>query len=39
MDKTDMVVYDIVLTEDEFELLLEDEELCDEFLDEVMELF
>ena len=34
-----MVVYDIVLTEDEFELLLEDEELCEEFLDEVMGLF
>ena len=39
MEKTDLVVYDIVLSEDEFELLLEDEELCDEFLDEVMELF
>ncbi|MBR0369731.1 MAG: hypothetical protein IJH63_03265 [Methanobrevibacter sp.] len=36
---SDVVVYDIVLSEDEYELLLEDEELCDEFLDEVMELF
>ncbi|WP_295591665.1 hypothetical protein [uncultured Methanobrevibacter sp.] len=33
-----MVVHDIELTEEEYELLLEDEELCEEFFDELMEL-
>lgn len=34
-----MVVYDIELTEEEYEMLLEDEELCEEFLEEVFELY
>ena len=33
-----MIVHDIELTEEEYELLLEDEELCEEFFDELMEL-
>ena len=33
-----MVVHDIELTEEEYELLLEDEELCEEFFDELMGL-
>ena len=33
-----MVVHDIELTEEEYELLLEDEELCEEFFEELMEL-
>lgn len=34
-----MVVHDIDLSEDEYELLLEDEELCEEFFEELWELF
>lgn len=39
-EETDaMVVYDIELSEEEYELLLEDDELCDEFIEEVMGLY
>lgn len=34
-----MIVHDIGLSEDEYEMLLEDEELCEEFFEEMMELF
>ena len=33
------IVYDIDLTEEEYEMLLEDEELCEEFIEELMELY
>ena len=39
-DKLDhLVVHDIVLSEEEYELLLEDEELCEEFFEELLELY
>lgn len=39
-EETDaMVVYDIELSEEEYELLLEDDELCDEFIEELLELY
>lgn len=31
-----VVVYDVELTEEEYELLLEDDELCDEFIEELL---
>ncbi len=34
-----MVVFDIDLSEEEYEMLLEDEELCDEFFDELLDLY
>ena len=34
-----MVVHDIRLSEEEYELLLEDEELCEEFFEELLELY
>lgn len=34
-----VVVYDIELTDEEYELLLEDDELCDEFIEELLELY
>ena len=34
-----MIVHDIVLTEEEYEMLLEDEELCEEFFEELLELY
>ena len=30
---------DIALTEEEYELLLEDDELCDEFIEELLDLY
>ncbi len=35
----DLVVYDIDLSEEEYGLLLEDEELCEEFYEELLELY
>ena len=34
-----VVVYDVDLTDEEYEILLEDDELCDEFIEEIMEMF
>ena len=34
-----VVVYDVELTEEEYELLLEDEQLCDEFIEELLDLY
>ena len=34
-----MIVHDIDLTEEEYEMLLENEEMCEEFFEELMELF
>jgi len=34
-----VVVYDVELTEEEYELLLEDDELCDEFIEELLDLY
>ena len=34
-----MVVFDIDLSEDEYEMLLEDEELCEEFFEELLDLY
>jgi len=34
-----MVVFDIDLSEEEYEMLLEDEELCEEFFEELLELY
>ena len=34
-----MVVFDIDLSEEEYEMLLEDEELCEEFFEELFELY
>lgn len=34
-----IVVHDIDLSEDEYELLLEDEELCEEFFEELLDLY
>lgn len=34
-----VVVYDVDLSEEEYELLLEDEELCDEFIEELLNLY
>lgn len=34
-----MVVFNIDLSEDEYEILLEDEELCEEFFEELLELY
>ena len=33
------VVYDVELTDEEYELLLEDDELCDEFIEELMGMY
>lgn len=33
------VVYDVELTEEEYELLLEDDELCDEFIEQLLDLY
>ena len=34
-----VVVYDVELTEEEYELLLEDDELCDEFIEQLLDLY
>lgn len=34
-----VVVYDVELTEEEYELLLEDDQLCDEFIEELLDLY
>jgi len=34
-----IVVFDIDLSEEEYEMLLEDEELCEEFFEELLELY
>ena len=34
-----VVVYDVELTDEEYELLLEDDELCDEFIEELLDLY
>ena len=34
-----MVVFDIDLSEEEYEMLLEDEELCEEFFEELLDLY
>lgn len=36
---SDVVVYDIELTEDEFEYLSEDDEAFEEFFEELMEMY
>ena len=33
------VVYDVELTDEEYETLLEDDELCDEFIEELLDLY
>lgn len=38
-EKDLVVVYDVELTEEEYELLLEDEELCNEFIEELLDLY
>ena len=38
-EKDLVVVYDVELTEEEYELLLEDDELCDEFIEELLDLY
>ena len=39
MAKTDIMVCDVELSEEEYEYLLENEEECEEFFEELMELF
>ena len=39
MTKTDIMVHDVELSEEEYEYLLENEEECEEFFEELMELF
>lgn len=34
-----VVVYDVELTDEEYELLLEDDELCDKFIEELLDLY
>ncbi len=34
-----VVVYDVELTDEEYELLLEDDELCDEFIEQLLDLY
>ena len=34
-----LIVYDIDLSEDEYEYLLEDEEACEEFLEQILNLY
>ena len=38
-EKDLVVVYDVELTEEEYELLLEDDELCNEFIEELLDLY
>ncbi|WP_296875580.1 hypothetical protein [uncultured Methanobrevibacter sp.] len=38
-EKDCVVVYDVELTDEEYELLLEDDELCDEFIEELLDLY
>ena len=38
-EKDLVVVYDVELTEEEYELLLEDDELCDEFIEQLLDLY
>ena len=34
-----VVVYDVELTDEEYEMLLEDDDLCDEFIEELLDLY
>lgn len=34
-----VVVYDVELSDEEYETLLEDDELCDEFIEELMGMY
>ena len=34
-----VVVYDVELTDEEYEMLLEDDELCDEFIEGLLEMY
>ena len=34
-----VVVYDVELSDEEYEALLEDDELCDKFIEELLELY
>ena len=34
-----VVVYDVELTDEEYEELLEDDELCDKFIEELLDMY